>query len=295
MMFRPVWAGGVAHPDVDVYVGSDTGHGAYAEITIDSNKSSGTFGEVTSCQIVSIPIESGTDPLHSTAGSPVAWPLGGRDYANPPSGMMWELRDITIGESLIGGASMLCKIDWHNFTYNAYHPSQSPFDCIEGSTPPFHRRAEACSLSECYHSLLNRTYALYREWGNGDINYPPGLNTQNRVDSWWEGCTNDGQNSYNPIPTTSRVLSGAPNNSYGVFRRKGKRTDVFLENPPLDPTDPNPPICGQRIDDQPGYGGLPSADAGDFLVIEWGFSVTLSATAPVYPNCPDQDNGRTAE
>lgn len=295
MMFRPVWANGVRHPDVFVYVGSDTGFGAAATVTIDTNKTSQTFGEVTACQIVAIPIEQAVDPLHSTPGNPVAIPLGGRDYANPPSGQMWEIGNITVGGGWIGGPSMMCKIDPHNFVRNYYHPSDSPWDLIDGSHPPFHRRAEGCTLDECYHSLLNRSYPLYRIWNNFNINFPPGLNTQNRIEQWWEGCALDAPNSYSPFPITPRAVDGRPPNSYGLYRAKGKRTDVFLPNPTPDPTDPNLPICGRRIGDQEGYDGLPSAGPGDFVVVEWGFSVGLSAVIPTYPNCPDHENGRTAE
>jgi hypothetical protein len=293
MMFRSVWADGVRHPSLYTYVGSDTGHGAAAEVTVDDDKNSPHFGEVTACHIVAIPVEQATDPLHSTVESPVPWPLGGRDYANPKSGMMWEMSDIAIGGGMVSSATMLCKIDWHNFPYNAYHPSDSTHQKIEGSYPPFHRRAEACTLDECYHSLLNRTYPLYRTWGNGINPTNTGLNTQNIIDQFWEGCSDDGPNSYNPIPHSGRVMAGNPPNPYGVFIPNGKMTDVYLPNI-IDPIDPPSSICGRKIAAQPGYDGPPTAEPGDYTVIEWGFSVSLSATVPVYPNCTSHRDGRTA-
>jgi hypothetical protein len=295
MMFRATWAAGVRHPDVRAYVGSDTGHGAAATITVDADKTSDTFGEVTDCQIVAIPVEQMVDPVHSTVESPVPYPLGGRDYANPPSGEMWEIANFAL-DSIIGAPSQMCKIDYHNFPYNALHPSDSQYELIEGSYPPFHSRAEGCTLDPCYHSLLNRGYALFRAWGNsGGFNGPAfGLDTQNRIDQWWEGCATDAPNSYSPLPT-SRAAAGRPSNPYGVFRRKGKITAVYLENPVIDPLDPDIPDCGLKIADQPGYDGLPSAQPGDYIVIEWGFSAGVSSTTPTYPNCPDHNNGRTAE
>jgi hypothetical protein len=31
------------------------------------------------------------------------------------------------------------------------------------------------------------------------------------------------------------------------------------------------------------------------LVMEWGFTAAVSAVIPVYPNCPDHEDGRTAK
>ncbi|MEI8080605.1 MAG: hypothetical protein WCI74_02020 [Actinomycetes bacterium] len=293
MMFRSVWAAGRRHPGLYVYVGSDTGYGAAATVTIEDDKSDPHFGEVTSCSIVAIPIEQGVDPLHSTTESPVPWPIGGRDYANPNSGYMWEMSDIQVGSGIVGNASMLCKVDWHNFPYNAYHPSDSTHKKVEGSYPPFHRRGEACTLDECYHSLLNRTYPLYRAWG-GINPTNSGLNTQNIIDQWWEGCADGAPNSYSPIPHTSRVLAGTPTNPYGVFIPKNKMTAVYLPNI-IDTEDPTSSICGQKIAAQPGYDGPPSAEPIDYMVIEWDYFITLSASVPEYPHCPDQWAGRTAE
>jgi hypothetical protein len=296
MMFRAVWSDGARHPNLHVYVGSDTGSGAAATVTIEDDKTEPNFGEVTSCTIVAIPVEQAVDPLHSTIEEPVPWPLGGRDYANPESGMMWEMNDISIGGGLVGSATMLCKIDWHNFLYNAYHPDDSTHEKVEGAFPPFHRRAEACTLDECYHSLLNRSYPLYRAWGNGGGFNPitTGLDTQNIIDQFWEGCSDDGPNSYSPIPSGGRVMGGTPSNPYGVFIPKGKMTEIYLPNI-IDEIDPASSICGRKIAAQPGYDGPPTAEPGDYTVVEWGFEVTLSAVIPEYPLCTSHQDGRTAE
>ena len=306
LMFRPSWTVGVRHPEVYVHVGSDTGHGADATVAIDDDKDSETFGQVTGCTIVQIPVETEADPLHSTPGNPVAYPLGGRDYANPDSGMMWEMQDIEAGAQFgVAAARMLSHVVWHGWVYDHYHPDNSTHDLIEGTLPPFKRRAEHCTLNECYHTLLNRTYDLYRPWGGQSVNGPYGAggiggvnSTSNRIFAL-RGCTNPlGPNSRSPLPYPAEnhwVMDGRPKCDYGLFRKKGTRTDVYLAGPEGVECDSfNYEQWNFEIDKQAGYNGLPSANEGDYTVLEYGYTISLSATIPVYPNCPDHEDGRTS-
>jgi hypothetical protein len=302
LMYRTVWASGVSHPDVSVYVGSDTGYGARATIQIDTDKDSETFGEVVSCAIVAIPIAEGGDPVHSTAENPVAMPLGGRDYANPKSGMMWEMENIRAGEEFgIEPATMLSYVNWHGWYYDAYHPENSSHELLEGTHPPFARRGDHCTLDECYHSLLNRTYSLCRVWSGLSVNgpYGPGapggtITTQARVEMIGCGL---GPNSYSPLPLprgNSNLLDGRPKGPYGLYKSKNKIVEVYLPGPSEPCDENNYFLFQQRVDQQPGYTGPPTADVGDYIVIEHGYTVSLSAAIPVYPNCPDHNDGRTS-
>jgi hypothetical protein len=266
---------------------------------VDANKTSSKFGEVVSCQIQAIPVEEQQDPLHSTPENPVPYPLGGRDYANPKSGLMWELGNITISANSVGGATMMSYINWHGWVYDHYHPSNSTHDLIEGSVPPFYRRAQHCTLDECYHSLLGRSYPLFRIWNGTAVNgpYPGGNDTYNRLYQY-RGCANPpGPNTHSPIPESSfYVLPGKPKVPYGIFRKKGKRSDVFMPGPEGEECNENNVYeWNYRWGEKPGYQGLPVALVEDWTVIEWGYSVALSASIPVYPNCPDQDDGRTSK
>lgn len=295
LMYRPVWASGVRHPDVSVYTGSDTGTGARATVAIDTDTESDAFGTVTSCTIVQIPVEESQDPLHSTPGNPVAIPLGGRDYANPPSGIMWELENIEIGREFGGSpATLLSYVPWHGWVYDAYHPENSTHDLIEGTHPPFHRRAEHCTLDECYHSLLNRTYPMYRQWSGMDVNGPYGNNRPAGsigTPDWVEGtnfCSEgQGLNSYSPLPSGAQFVDGRPKGSYGLYRLKGTVSTVYAPGPEGVECD----TFNYDLWRQPFNG--PTATVGDYVVIEHGYTVSLAATIPVYPNCPDRDDGRT--
>jgi len=314
MMFRPQWASGVRHPDVMVVVNSDTGQGARATVTIDTNKNSTTFGEVTGCSIVQIPVTEATDPLHppEPGENPVPWPLGGRDYANPPSGFMWEMNNIVVGTVMGEPATMMSYIDWHNFVYNAYHPSKSPYVLHEGGLPPFHRRAEHCSLDECYHGLLNRSYPLYRIYGGLSVN-PPGNAFDSMFGTEWRvngvrGCLYPGRkmpdppSQFAPFPTpaSGSLLNARPKVPYGVFRRKGTVADAYDEGAgsPCDCVDYELDYLNgcyfTRIDSDPEYDGPPVAEQGDYVVVEWGYSVSLSAITQQWPNCTNHESGRTS-
>ena len=296
LMYRTVWANGVRHPDVSVYTGSDTGFGARATVAINTDKTSATFGEVTSCTIVQIPIGEAQDPLHSTQQNPVAIPLGGRDYANPKSGMMWEMENIEVGSTFGGSpATMLSYVPWHGWVYDAYHPENSTHDLIQGSHPPFHRRAEHCTLNECYHSLLNRSYPMYRLWTGMSVNGPYGqggapgaIGTPDRVESTNLCDQGQGLNSLSPLPSGSQFVNGNPKGPFGLYRLKGKVSEVYAPGPQGVECD----SLNYELWRQPFNG--PTANVGDYVVIEHGYSVSVAATIPVYPNCPDKDDGRTS-
>lgn len=144
MMFRSVFTSGVKHPEVVVNVLSDTGYGCRASFTANTTISSKSFGEVTGVDIED----------------------GGHYYANPQSGFMWTLRDISIGGELFTpAATLMAWIDWSNFYYNHANPGQSGHELVMGSPPPLIRKATACYIGECYHPLLSRTYTLFRSYG----------------------------------------------------------------------------------------------------------------------------------
>jgi hypothetical protein len=294
LMFRPTWSSGVRHPDVYVVVGSDTGDGAKATVAINTTRTSPTFGEVTGCTIVSIPVEDRADPLHSTPGNPVAFPLGGRDYANPASGMMWELQNMQIGSTFGGApASLLSYVPWHGWVYDAYHEENSTHDLIQGSHPPFHRRAEHCTLAECYHPLLNKTYPMYRLWTGMAVNGPYGqggapgpAGTPALVESTNLCDAGQGINSLSPLPSGGQFVNGNPKGAYGLYRLKGKVSTVYAPGPEGVECD----TFNYEQWRQPFNG--PTAQVGDYVVIEHGYTVSLSAVIPVYPNCPDHDDGR---
>jgi hypothetical protein len=297
MMFKPVYTTGVRHPDVSVLVKSDTGEGASAEIDIQTNKNSPEFGEVTAVDIVQTPVEIQADPLHSTEEQSVPYPLGGRDYANPPSGLMWEMNDIVAGSGATNApARLISKINWHQFYHNPYHTNQSPYVRIEGGGHlPFRRRAEDCTLDECYHSLLNRQYPLYIEWTgiNGGLSDPD--TTTNLVDGGWAGCILPrGPNSYSPLPFNGGDywwMLGRPKTNYALYRKAGTATDL----PGFENCDSQFYNYSRKITDNPEYTGPASATQFEYAVVEWGFTVTLSAVIPVYPNCPDHEDGRTSK
>lgn len=298
LMFRPIWTTGVRHPDVWVSVNTDTGYGAKATVVIDTNTESETYGEVTSCSIVQIPVGEMQDPLHSTQGNPVAMPLGGRDYANPQSGMMWELQDIEAGlEYAVVPARLLSHLtrqNLHGWVRDPYHPSNSSHDLVEGSNPPFYPRSYHCTLNECYHGLLNKTYPMFRAWSGMSVNRinvsgSPGNSTSTLVDGTHDGCpgAHTPPNTYSPLPDGDFFVSGRPKGSYGVFRIKNKTSNVYAAGPEGVPCDENNVGDWQQRNSN-------VADTADYVVIEHGYSISLSAVIPVYPNCPDHDNGRTS-
>lgn len=309
LMFRPVWGGGVRHPDVWVSVNSDTGTGAKATVAIDANAESESFGEVTSCAIVPMPLSEMNDPLHDNgAGGPAAMPLGGRDYANPRSGMMWEMENIVAGAEFgVAPATMLSYINWHGWTYYDTYHQNSTHDVVEssGHPLPFHRRAEHCTLDECYHSLLNRSYPLFRLWSGAAINPAstsiPGddnTGTDDVVDAYWAiacGTAKIPPNSYSPLPNSDLFLAGKPKSKYAVFRPKNLITSVYsVPEGGLECDELGYTTNLERIDQQPGYDGNPTAGPLSYTVMEWGYTAALSAVIPVYPNCPSHTSGRTS-
>lgn len=295
MMFKPEWTNGVRHPYVTAYVNSDTGTGASAGVVVDTDKASPTFGKILSCQIGS---SGAGDNLHPGQ----VYPVGGRDYANPKSGWMWEMTNIAVGDANfvvgIGGHT------WHGFTEDYYH-SPDPMEPIEGSefASQFQRRSEACTLNECYSSLLNKTYKLCRIWGAGSVNVdegasPPAWRTPERLAY---GCLLGNPRSYSPLPLPQgQWASGRPRKPYRLYKRRGTDTYQFHIVSPQEICPPDVlALTGTDCNDQ-NYGCFYSsphqnaAGVADFQVIEWGYSISLSSSVRNWPSCEDHDDGRTS-
>lgn len=273
MMFRPVWRAGVKHPSLTASVDSDTGSGAAVEIAVNTTLNSSNFGQVTGVTVVQ---SQQVDPLHP----PALYPIGGRDYANPPGEMMWELQDLVAGAEHTSGWRLMSAVDWHNFAVNPYHPERSTHEVVEGQAPPLHRRALRCVLGECYHPLLNRTYTLHTIWGG-----TPQL--QSAVDLQNVELCNYATNSYSPLPRPgggSVWVNGRPPTNYAVCKRKNKTEAPWVHRDPDDP-----PLAAGDPCAYPAEGDI--AQWNDYFVIQWGPTITLSH---VLPNpCPDHTNGRT--
>jgi len=224
MMYRSEWTDGVRHPDVSTYITTDTGSGGEFSITINTDKTSPLFGSVTGVTI----------------------DAGGSEYADPPSGWMWEIMDIPVGgEAFSAPARMMSKKDWSVFTN-----SNSPYELVMGTHPPTVPRSASCLIGDCYHSLLNRSYAMTRTW----MMYP--LYGLDRTDNIW---TNDNNGA--------EVVDGWPPYDFALYR------------------DTRIPAEGLRADGSVRY---PSRA---YQIIEWGFTLSLSAPTP--STCADQSDGRT--
>lgn len=146
MMYRTVWAGGVRHPDVIpiVLTSLPEAAGGAFEITIVTNPSLVTFGQVSGVTVTS----------------------KGSGYADPPGGLMWELQNIPVGfEVFDPAATLMGKIVWKKDGQGwKYSPDTEDWLLIKGVEPPVVRRDTTFVLGECYHSLLNASYPLYRSW-----------------------------------------------------------------------------------------------------------------------------------
>jgi hypothetical protein len=178
----------------------------------------------------------------------------GHYYANPPSGWMWMINGLSVGGEIFEPAAQsMAHADWKTTPNSSTNPEDMGWVVVTGSPPPIVPKANACLIGECYHGLLNRTYLLYRSY-----NLPPGA---------------EYDRFYNR--TNSQLVQGIgavslpelwPSGSWCLLRRKSvvARTDS---------------ITGATY-----YG--PDA----YMVIEWGQTLTLSASIP--STCPDQTNGR---
>ena len=298
MMFKSIFTSGVRHPDVFVTVGSDTGEGANAEIDIATNKASDNFGKVTACRIVR---PAGVDPLHA----PLAYPIGGRDYANPPSGYMWELRLAAHDTSMLAGPHPNEGFPYHGDLYNHFHPEKSEYNLVSGSHPPYVRRAERCTLEECYHSLLNgKTYKLYRRWSGAAIDF----GSQAFVAE--SGCDQSEPNSYRPFPSSKYDSGTPPSGAYALYRKKGPWDD---KSDPEAVRKPRQMTGNPAIDDPMGQGGCNEnnfyqwnqpydhyPNREDFVVVEYGFTAVVQVSSGntgslrLGTGCEfDHDDGRT--
>ena len=225
MMFRSQYTTGVKHPEIFPQVSSDTGEGCEFTYTVDTNVSSEKFGEVTGVKIEN----------------------KGHYYANPQSGWMWTIADISIG-----GASMMAWRNWDGAFYDPFHPEKSTHVYVGGSggLPPQIRKTEACHIGECYHNLLNKAYTLYRSY-----EMAPGSEMIPFMQSKYEF------DYYGVSWSVPEKNPAAP--SWAMFRKKD--AEQYADG-----------TYGRDV----------------YVVIEWGFTVSLSASIP--STCPDQTNGRTS-
>lgn len=181
---------------------------------------------------------------------------GGHYYANPPSGWMWMMNGLSVGGEIFDPpAQSMAHADWKTTPNSSTNLDDMGWVVVTGSPPPIVPKASACLIGECYHALLNRTYLLFRSY-----NLPPGF---------------EFDKAYNR--TNSQLVQGLssvslpelwPSGSWCLLRKKSA----------VATTDPN---TGGTY-----YG--PDA----YTVIEWGQTITLSASIP--STCPDQTNGRNS-
>jgi hypothetical protein len=172
MMFRTVMGVGKRSPSAYMYLGSTLGYGAFITGTFDTNYESDHFGELTGVT-VDAPPESAGDPKHPGERIPV----GGRDYADQSAGYFWMLMDTPVGGPVCPEWRLLAHAGWGQRSVfdpptqegtaprNWYHESRSTHTVERGTMPEFVPRSSVCAFSDCYHSLLTRTYPLYKGWG----------------------------------------------------------------------------------------------------------------------------------
>lgn len=327
MMFRCVETTGILHPDVNPYLDSTLGYGAVPNVVIDTNKNSDNFGRVIDFyftnpvfvvsldQFGNIAGVQGEDPMHTNITvSPnvfVGWNGSptrgyGRDYANPDNGYFWMLNNVAIdtdvgllayypfGDGFTGGTFRSQHFPG-DVPDNYVHPEYSTHNVLEGTRPNYVPKSSICSFNDCYHELLNRSYPLYRSWsGNDDISGPGRTGFGNlmtdRVEPNGELVPFEEQcGALEPIfgPTCQRTthpfghdnlreLDGRPTSPFVVLLRKNK-----VVNYPCTPS-------GDIDSDNPDVDNY--APGRDYIVVEYGFNMTLSSTVD---KCPDHTQGRT--
>lgn len=211
MMFKTVLTGGVKNPDAVVVINSTLGYGASTEAEFEESFASEDFGKLMSVSIVSLPPGS-QDPKHPDQ----PMPTGGRDYADPSAGYFWMLQNINVGSPVLTGAeswSLQAYLGWHNHgmnsPYNYAHLEYSTHDVLQGSMPTFVPMSSVCSFSDCYHSLLNRTYPLVKVWGAGG----PGPGTNG---------------GFYGAPFGWGNRDGTPNTGYALLLKKNPARFSFL-------------------------------------------------------------------
>jgi hypothetical protein len=233
MMFRSQYTSGVKHPEIFPQVSSDTGVGCTFTHTVNTNISSEKFGEVTGVRI--------TD--------------GGHYYANPPSGWMWMMGNVSLGSEIFDpGATMMAHADWKRTPNSSTNPEDMDWVVVMGSPPPVVPKATACLIGECYHALLNRSYLLYRAY-----NLCPAFEFDKQY--------NRTASLLQHYITSASLPEAWPAGSWCMLRRKSAQ--------PVYVNDPGGPYYGTAA----------------YMVIEWGQTIGFSASIPT--TCPDQTNGRT--
>jgi len=189
MMFKPEWSQGFKHPSVATLVLSDTGHNATFDVSVDDNINSAGFGGVNG----------------------VAISNGGVGYANPEGGWMWELLDVNVGPEVFSApASLMAHINWSGWLNDPFDSENSSGILVQGDHPPVVPRRAACCIGECYHPLLNRTYALHRVW-----NMNP-LQGNESTDNVWNDYGNG-----------ASLVDGWPPYDYGIYRNKNAEVDSY--------------------------------------------------------------------
>jgi|694.fasta_scaffold01162_64 hypothetical protein len=187
MMFKTVFSIAKKNPDANVILTSTLGYGAMA---------TGTFSESGALLSVSITADPSitVDPKHpgiSTAGvgvpdanggwieAPSSMPFGGRDYADQSAGYFWMLENTYVGGPVLDQQWFLqAHLGWHGHApgqpaaeplvpRNFNHETFSTHNVFSGEMPSFVPRSSVCAFSDCYHSLLNKTYPLVKVWGAG--------------------------------------------------------------------------------------------------------------------------------
>jgi hypothetical protein len=247
MMYRTIWSSGIRHPDVAAYVSSgcgsgatDTGgYGGELEVRINTSPASEAFGEVSGVEIKN----------------------AGHEYANPDGGILWELMDVALGEEIFSATANLMALFPWGLIYSLDVGDSSEYILVDGTMPPVIPRRSACVFDECYHSLINASYVLYRMYSptptvdgnripaNGSL---AGVETSGFNNAW--------------IAMGVKYLPANPPYSLGVFRR---RSAVPNE--------------------------LGNYKSSDFMFLEWGQTLSLVAPIPtsIPAACPDHSDGRT--
>jgi hypothetical protein len=272
MMFKTEWTVGRVNPSASVSLQSTLGYGAYISWVFDDNYNSSKFGELLSVSVVSPP--PGTiDPKHPGIPNqmgewiqqPQPMPFGGRDYADQSAGYFWMLNDLQVGSGASMRWSLMAYMPWngrnwsdspsadHGYIVNPTHPATATHNLIDGAAPQFVPKSSVCAFSDCYHSLLSRSYPLVRVWsgsrGTDDSGIPNGV--------------------YPPFPLdgvdTQWFPVAKPCTQYAYLLRKGL-------SHPSHPT--------QFV-----------VDATAYSVIEYGPTITLAHSIP--SPCPDHSNGTT--
>lgn len=248
------------------------------------------------------------DPMHSiiNIGQPVAnstivaWSGNnlrgyGRDYANPENGYFWMLDnvDIDTGVKLLayypfgdsfGGPSSREYFSPHQsgaysplgdlVAYDYIHEEFSTHHIIDGSMPPYVPKSTICSFGDCYNSLLQKSYPLYRQWnGNRYASSPETAAPGTCMDTCAET-----QHPFGYGTELTYMEDGRPAGSYCVLLKNGKSITYDC--------------LGDGTIDLDGENTANYAIGNDYIVVEYGFTMQLSYTM-LPSGCSDYTDGRT--